>query len=203
MKQVNPAKVRRGGYATVGCRILFHKHSYKKPAKEPKPLHIDNFKDGEMEAEYKHTQFGVLTLIIIFVTGVLIALVLLSMLAEGRLVVAFVMIGIYLLGLALFYAFTIEVSEGLLKFWFGIGGIGKSYSLKEIQSNQEVENPWYYFWGVKSIPGGWLYAIAPGSAVEIVFKNGKIVRLGTNQSKKLIQAIDDAITASVPPNVII
>jgi hypothetical protein len=38
------------------------------------------------------------------------------MLAEGRLVVAFVMIGIYLLGLALFYAFTIEVSEGLLKF---------------------------------------------------------------------------------------
>ena len=43
-----------------------------------------------MEAEYKLTQFGALMLIIFFVTGVLIALVLLSMLAEGRLVVAFV-----------------------------------------------------------------------------------------------------------------
>ncbi len=133
---------------------------------------------------------------IFLITGVLIALIFLSMLADDRLVAAFVMIGLYILGLALFYAFTIEISEGKLNFWFGIGGIGKSYSLNEIQSIEEVENPWYYLWGVKSIPGGWLYAIAPGSAVEIGFKNGKTIRLGTNQPGKLKQVIDDAITAS-------
>ncbi len=149
-----------------------------------------------MEADYKHTQFGALTLIVFLVTGVLIALIVPSMIAEDRMVVAFVMMGLYLLVLALFYAFTVEISEGKLKFWFGIGAIGKSYSLMEIQSTQEVENPWYYLWGVKSIPGGWLYAIAPGSAAEIDFSNGKIARLGTTQPKMLIKAIDDASAAS-------
>ena len=149
-----------------------------------------------MEADYKHTQFGALTLIVFLVTGVLIALIVPSMIAEDRMVVAFVVMGLYLLVLALFYAFTVEISEGKLKFWFGIGAIGKSYSLMEIQSTQEVENPWYYLWGVKSIPGGWLYAIAPGSAVKFVFNNGKIARLGTNQPKMLIKAIDDASAAS-------
>ncbi len=146
-----------------------------------------------MSAEYKHTQFGTLTLIILLITGAIIARIFLSMFVGGQLVVAFVMIGLYLLILAMFYNFAVEISDGKLKFWFGIGVVGKTYPLKEIQSTQEVKNPWYYLWGVKSIPGGWLYAIAPGSAVEIVFKDGKVIRLGTNQPKKLKQAIDDGI----------
>ncbi len=149
-----------------------------------------------MGVDYKHTQFGVLTFTILVVTGVLIIPVFISLLDEGRLLAALVAMGLYLLILVLFFAMTVEVSGKKLKFWFGIGGISKSYSIEEIQSTQETENPWYYLWGVKSIPGGWLYAIAPGSAVEIVFKNGKIVRLGTNQPKRLKQAIDAAIAAS-------
>ena len=148
-----------------------------------------------MATEYKHTQVGALTFIVLLVTGVLIARILLSILAEGHLVVASVIMGFYLTVLALFFAFTVKISDNKLRFWFAIGGLGKSYSLDEIQSTREVENPWYYFWGIKSIPDGWLYAIAPGSAVEVVFKNGKIVRLGTNQPKKLRQAIDSAIMA--------
>ncbi len=127
----------------------------------------------------------------------LIAFVFFSILAEGQFVSAFLMIALYLLGLALFYAFTIEISDGKLKFWFGIGWVGKSYSLKTIISAREVENPWYYFWGIKSIPGGWYYAISPGSAVEIIFKNGKKIHLGTNQSGKLKQTIDDAIIVNL------
>ena len=147
-----------------------------------------------METEYKHTQFGALTFIIFIAAGILTAFIFMSMLAGGQLVVAFVVIGLYLLIVGLFYAFTVEISDGKLKFWFGIGWVGKSYPLKEIQSAQEVKNPWYYFWGVKSIPGGWLFAISPGSAVEIVFNNSKIVRLGSTQPNKLKQAIDEAIT---------
>ena len=145
-----------------------------------------------MEAEYRHTQFGALMFVVFLATGVLISVVALKIIAEGRLAMAILMTCIYLLGLTLFYSFTIEISEGKLKFWFGIGVIGKSYSLSEIQSAREVVNPWYYFWGVKSIPRGWLYAIAPGAAVEIILKNGKIICLGTNQSKRLKQAIDAA-----------
>ena len=147
-----------------------------------------------MDTKYKHTQFGVLTFIILLLPGVLVAPITFSMLADGRVGIASVILGLFLLILALFFAFTVEISDSRLRFWFGIGGIRKSYLLEEIRSAQEVKNPWYYLWGVKSIPGGWLYAIAPGSAVEILLKNGKIIRLGTNEPKKLKLAIDNAIT---------
>jgi hypothetical protein len=145
-----------------------------------------------MEVEYRHTQYGALMFVVFLITGVLIAVVALAIIAEDRMLAAIVMICVYLLGLGMFYSFTIEISEGKLKFWFGIGIIRKTYALSEVQSTKEVDNPWYYFWGVKSISGGWLWAIAPGTAVEIVLKNGRIVHLGTNQPKKLKRAIDTA-----------
>ena len=145
-----------------------------------------------MNAKYKHTQFGALMFAVFLATGVLISVVALKIIAEGRLATAILMICIYLLGLVLFYSFTIEISEGKLNFWFGIGVIRKSVPLSEIESAQEVVNPWYYFWGIKSIPGGWFYAIAPGPAVEILLKSGKIIHLGTDQPELLRQAIDAA-----------
>jgi len=145
-----------------------------------------------MEAEYRQTQYGTLMFAVFFFTGVLIVAVALAIIAEGRFFSALLMICLYLIGLALFYSLTVDLSGGKLKFWFGIGMIRKSYPLDEIQSVVEVNNPWYYFWGIKSIPGGWLYAIAPGPAVEITLKNGKIIYLGTNQPESLRRAIDVA-----------
>jgi len=151
-----------------------------------------------MDVEYRHTQFGALTIIILLVVGLLIAPIIWSMIDEGSLLVAIVTVALFLLTLALFYALTVQISDGKLKFYFGMGLISKTYSLNEIKSTKEVKDPWYYLWGIKSIPGGWLYAIAPGDALEIVFKNGKIVHLGTNQSKELKKAID-AATDFRPP----
>jgi hypothetical protein len=114
------------------------------------------------------------------------------MLSNGQQAVALLTAFLYCLVLALFYALTIELTEGKLSFWFGIGIIRKSYSFEEIQAVTEVESPWYYLWGIKSIPDGWLYAIAPGTALEIVLKSGKKIRLGTNEPQELKQAIDAA-----------
>ena len=131
--------------------------------------------------------------VVFLLTGALIGYVSLAIIAEGRWAAAALMIILYALGVVLFYSFTIEISEEKLKFYFGIGLIRKTYLISEIESVRQVVNPWYYFWGAKSIPGGWFYAIAPGEAVEIILKNGKIVQLGTNQSGKLRDAIQNAI----------
>lgn len=147
---------------------------------------------SHMEAQYRHTQYGALMLALLLMTGLLIAVVASAIIVEGRMLSAILMMGVYLLGLGMFYAFTVEISGEKLKFWFGIGILRKTYALSEIQSTKEVENPWYYFWGVKSIPGGWFYAIAPGPAVEIKFKDGRMIQLGSNQPEKLKQAIDTA-----------
>ena len=143
--------------------------------------------------QYKHTQFGVLTLIILLLVGALVIPVILALLGSGSLIIGIVTIALYLLILALFYALTVEISGNQLRFWFGFGGIRKSYSLQEIQNTKEVTNPWYFLWGIKSIPGGWLYAIAPGRAVEIVFNDGKMVRIGTNQPTELKRVIDQTM----------
>ncbi len=145
-----------------------------------------------MEVRYRHTQYGALMFIVFLITGVLITVVAQRILAEDRVLSAILTIVLYLSGLAMFYSLTVEVSEEKLKFWFGVGIVRKAIALSEIQSTKVVKNPWYYFWGVKLIPGGWFYAIAPGTAVEIEFRDGKIIQLGTDQPKKLNQAIETA-----------
>jgi len=70
--------------------------------------------------------------------------------------------------------------------------VRKTIALSEIQSTRAIKNPWYYFWGVKSIPGGWFYAVAPGATVEMTLKDGRILQLGTNQPDNLSQAIETA-----------
>ncbi len=152
-----------------------------------------------MVSKYKHTQYGLLMFAVLLGSGILIAAVALKMIAEGRWRYAIFDTVIYLLGVALFYSSTIEISDGKLKFWFGIGIIRKTVLLNEIEAVHEVVNPWYYFWGIKSIPGGWLYAVAPGTAVEIMLRKGKIICFGTNQSKRLKQAIDAAKPAINEP----
>jgi hypothetical protein len=92
--------------------------------------------------------------------------------------------------LASSFSFTIQVAAGELSFWFGFGVARKTIPLQDIHSVEVIKNPWYYFWGIKSIPGGWLYSIAPGGmAVELVTADGKLTRQGTNQPKELKQRV--------------
>jgi len=143
-----------------------------------------------MEVKYRHTQYGALMFIVFAITGILIGVVAPSILAEGRVLSAILMIGVYLFGLGMFYSLTVEISEDNLTFWFGMGLVRKTIVLSEIQSTKVVKNPWYYFWGIKSIPGGWFYAIAPGTAIKIELRDGRFIQLGTNQPKELNQAIE-------------
>ena len=145
-----------------------------------------------MAEQYKHTQYGMLMFLVFLITGMLITVVSVRLFAENRVSSVILMIVVYLIGIAMFYALTVELSAEKLKLWFGIGVVQKTIALREIQSTKVIKNPWYYFWGIKLIPGGWFYAIAPGTAVEIELRDGKIIQLGTNQPQQLKQAIDTA-----------
>ena len=145
-----------------------------------------------MQTTYKHTQFGRLNVLLLSLTAALIVVV---AGAVDQTVIAFITVGLYLIILALFYALTIEVSAGRLTWWFGIGLIRKSHPLAEIESVTEVTSPWYYFWGIKTMPDGWVYSIGPGPTLEIVLKSGKKFRLGTNQPQALKNAIVAASAA--------
>ncbi len=140
--------------------------------------------------DYKHTQIGYALLnsytIVFLIAGII-------NLATGFRPLAVLALIVVLLTISTFAALTVIVDQQALKLRFGIGIIRKEYQLDDIVSYQEVENPWYYLLGIRYTPRGWLYAVSGSSAVELALKNGKYVRIGTDEPDKLIEALDEAL----------
>lgn len=150
---------------------------------------------------YKHTQISYL---MIFVTlAVLILFVWIQITARAEppsvdsgtnLLVTSVMVLILFI-LASFATLTTSIAEKYLKIKFGYGIFRKKFLLGEIASVKTVKNHWYYGWGIRVWfwPYMWIYNVSGFNAVEIIMKNGKIYRIGTDDQSKLETAIKQTI----------
>jgi hypothetical protein len=96
---------------------------------------------------------------------------------------------------------TIRIDDQNISIYFGGSIFRKHFALTEIASCQQVRIDWLYGYGVRGpfpcrcirwTPSGWFYNVAGFDAVEIIFKNGKTVRLGTDEPEKLAAAIQSA-----------
>ena len=103
---------------------------------------------------------------------------------------------ILLVSLALFHSLTVRVSRNDIVLCFGIGLIRKSFVIDDIQSATIVRNRWYIGWGIKKIRGGWLYNVSGFDAVEIQLKNDRRYRIGTDQPRELLAAIESVTATS-------
>jgi len=144
----------------------------------------------KMNKIYKHTQFGYLITILLTIG---IILILLLMKIYGFNWIAFIVLVFLILCLLLFSTLTISINNDILEISFGIGLIRKKFLLKDIESCRIVKNPWYYGWGIRLTPYGWLYNVSGFYAVEIVLKTGKRYRIGTNAPNELEKAIQESI----------
>lgn len=84
---------------------------------------------------------------------------------------------------------TVTVSDDALEARFGVGVIGRRIALSRVSSARIVRNPWYFGWGIRWIPGGWLYNVAGFDAVEMTLADGGIFRLGTDEPAALEAAL--------------
>lgn len=101
-----------------------------------------------------------------------------------------------LIGL-LFYGMNTHVNESKITIAFGIGLIRKTIDLKTVQSVASVRNKWYYGWGIRVIPNGWMYNIAGLQAVEIKRKDkNSVLRIGSKHPEILRKVISDGILGS-------
>jgi len=134
---------------------------------------------------YKHTQIG--TMII----ASMAAAAIISFVATEDLMgwIQVLVIGILIVVGILFGSLTVEVGRGKVKCWFGPGMIRKVISLEDITDARAVRNKWYYGWGMRYTPHGWLYNVSGLDAVEITLSSGKHFRIGTDQPKELERAI--------------
>ena len=136
---------------------------------------------------YRHTQTG-WWMIVIFGIASMVLLI------EGVIhpeVYGFFIVSIaFIVSLLLFSRLTVEADDQKLRFKFGVGLIRKQFEYSRIRSISTVKNKWYWGWGVRWFGRGWLYNVAGLDAVEISLKNGRIVRIGTNDPAILQRFVD-------------
>lgn len=151
---------------------------------------------------YKHTQIGYLMLVVMLFALAFFVWVYITVSAElpsvdsGPNFAITATMALVLLILASFSTLTTSIDENGLRIKFGYGIFTKTFPLDQIASAQSVKNHWYYGWGVKVWlwPYMWIYNVSGFDAVEIVMKNGKIYRIGTDTPGELEAVIKQAIT---------
>jgi hypothetical protein len=135
---------------------------------------------------YRHTQPG---FVVIAALAGSIALVALIGPHAGWHPVLLGVLAMLVAALALFHSLTVEVRGSELIVTFGIGFPCFSYRLPRVREARVVRNPWFYGWGIHMTPDGWLYNVSGFFAVEIVFVDGRKVRIGTDEPEALRRAI--------------
>ncbi|TNE44857.1 MAG: hypothetical protein EP343_29650 [Deltaproteobacteria bacterium] len=102
----------------------------------------------------------------------------------------FVLVFVVSIGL-LFSGLTVEVTESSIKLSFGIGLIHRTIERDQIESVKKVRNSWWYGFGIRYTPHGWMWNIAGLDAIEITYPNGDKFRIGTDEPDKLLQVLKE------------
>jgi len=95
----------------------------------------------------------------------------------------------FLLISALFYRLIVTVTEDAIRLQFGIGLIKKTIPLRSVVSAEPVRNRWWYGWGIRVYPRGWMFNISGLDAVELQLRKGPCFRIGTDDPVGLTGAL--------------
>ena len=143
-----------------------------------------------MRPRYNHTQMG--WVIIGFVLAAIVIITAVLIFHEFHWI-AFIVALVLLTLLLLFASLTVSGYETHLEIRFGIGLIRKRFDFKDIQSCKKVRNSPLYGFGIRIIPGGWLYNVSGLDAIELQMKNGKKYRIGTDVPDELMRFLQQKI----------
>jgi len=143
---------------------------------------------------FRRTQVGYYTIFSVGITIVVIALLLLlhefNWFGPATLVLLAVC-------LVLFATLTVDVRPDRVEIRFGPGLVRRTFLLADFVSCRAVRNRWYYGWGIRLIPGGWMYNVSGLDAVEMVRRDGSKYGIGTAAPEELTQAISRNLSQSL------
>jgi hypothetical protein len=141
---------------------------------------------------YRHTQVGTVMLWIMIpitvMTGILAVGTRFNLASVGAL-------ALFGFSLITFWSLTVVVNQEKVQIRFGPGLVSVSYPLEEILNCRVVTNSPLAGWGIRLINMGWLFNVSGLEAVEVELKNGRRVRIGTNEPQDLAKAIENAMIA--------
>ena len=91
-----------------------------------------------------------------------------------------------------FSALTVEIAYGILTIEFRGGLLQRTIAIAAVHQVDQVEVPWYYGWGLRLTPRGWLYNVQGRHAVAVGLANGRTITIGTDEPAELVAAIHAA-----------
>ncbi len=150
---------------------------------------------------YKHTQIGYLMITVTLAVFMLFLWMYITTSLEPKSVDSGTNLGvtttmaIVLFILVSFWSLHVQLDEKNLRIKFSYGIYKRKFPLNEIVSAKAVKNPRYTGRGIRRWIGRKMriYNVSGFNAVEIQMEDGKIYRIGTDEPKKLEQAILDTI----------
>jgi len=142
---------------------------------------------------YRHRQGGMPSIIALAVFATLAVGLgtAVPMARVERVIMSIVLLVVFLV-LLLFSSLTVTVTHERVEASFGPGLIRKRFLSAEVLQAKPVRNHWYYGWGIRLTPHGWLFNVSGLDAVELLMRNGTTYRIGTDQPKELAAAISSA-----------
>lgn len=146
--------------------------------------------------EYSHRQVGTV-LLVAMTPAVLVAAAIWPRAPEGavRFIAAGVFLAITALTVLLFGWLTVDVTDDSLRLRFGVGLVRRRFAIADLRTARAVRNSWYYGWGIRYTPHGWLFNVSGLDAVEIELASGRRYRIGTDEPQDLLRAIERAMAA--------
>lgn len=146
---------------------------------------------------YKHRQFGKL-MVTGLGAGFIMMLVILFRTLPGPAQIITGLISLLIFcSLLLFWSLTVEVKSDHILVYFGFGIIHRKISLSDIEQVNVVRTPLYYGWGIRPAPQGWMFNVSGLGGVELIFKNNKCFRLGSDEPRHLAEVIQNQILVAV------
>ncbi|MDP2719131.1 MAG: hypothetical protein U1D67_04185 [Dehalococcoidia bacterium] len=146
-----------------------------------------------MIQRYRHTQVGYVVITAVAAALIIIAI---SFFMEGNgedtaeAAPVLIIVAVFLVAaLVLFSSLTVTIGQEEMEVRFGPGPIRRRFKLRDIESCRSVRNHWFYGWGIRLTPHGWLFNVSGLSAVEINMKTGNKFRIGTNDPSGLETAL--------------
>lgn len=143
-----------------------------------------------MNPNYQHTQ--PFTILLVTLGGVFLFELIIFLVAHAPMIIVGFILALFIAIAALFSSLTITIDSEAVRWRFGVGLFHGKIPLADIRELQTVRNPWWYGWGMRLTPRGWLYNVSGLDAVELTLANGKHVQLGTDEPQILLSAIQDA-----------
>ncbi len=144
---------------------------------------------------YEHTQRGYTAFPVLVVLLITFAVVL-AFAGDERgaaalsLGISFVVV---MLIVAWFSVLRIRVGDDEVRVSFGAGWPRKVIALDDVVGFRQVRNKWYYGWGIRRAPAGWMFNVWGLDAVEIERRNGKKFLIGTNEPRELVTALSTRV----------